>query len=125
MKIANEKRENNKTIARVYDWFLENLRRFPTCRLTFVPSPPSSPRVTAFYVTVVVDVIGGVLGDAWCCDNVRDDGGGGGGGGATVVGHMPEVAAVHGTVGPIWLGGWRPAATILPAAVAAYTMAWW
>jgi len=69
-------------------------------------------------VTVVADVSGGVLGDGWCSGGGRV-----GGGGATVAGHMPEVAAVHGGVAPIWFGGWRLAATILPAAVAAYTIA--
>jgi len=48
-------------------------------------------------------------------------GGSGGGGGAIEWGHT--AAAVHGGVVLRWCDGWRPAAAMLPAAVAAYTIA--
>lgn len=55
-------------------------------------------------------------------EGVGDCGGGsGGGGGAIEWGHT--AAAVHGGVELRWCAGWRPAAAMLPAAVAAYTIA--
>jgi len=55
-------------------------------------------------------------------DGVGDCGGGRGGrGGAIECGHT--AAAEHGAVVLRWCDGWRPAAAMLPAAVAAYTIA--
>lgn len=62
-------------------------------------------------------------------DGVGDDRRGSGGGcandgdGAITDGHMIGLATVHGGV-VLRCDGWRPAAAMLPAAVAAYTIAW-
>lgn len=68
-------------------------------------------------VAAAADVGGDGVGDC-----VIDGGSGGGGaGGAIECGHT--AAAVHGGVVLRWCDGWRPATAILPAAVAAYTIA--
>lgn len=75
------------------------------------------------YVTAyvyVVTVVGGVGDGGDGCTS----GGGGSDNGCGAVGHTG--VAAHGDVVLRWWDGWcRPAAAILPAAVAAYTIAWW
>lgn len=67
------------------------------------------------HVVVATADVGGGVGD-W-------GGGTDGGGGAMAAGHT--VAAEHGGVVLRWCDEWRPTAAMLPAAVAAYTIAWW